>query len=332
MEFGTMHCRTGRVMRTDVCKRDVLAGRPNVGWLAQRKDRVWLLLGKSSTCPGRNIKFNPRLPIGNASPAASTDLNQIWLEWWSWKDGTTWQAVEECSIKCSRKTGSWGRFQTRRDLSDAMGSELLHPSPFSTGTLRLLPTPISLIHWPPRPSDLYPPQAGSSRTFSRPRFRHHPGLQLGIPVGEVGKLLGTAGWKNVLEYWLWTALLMIKFGQIWQNVEEASMFGEVSNRCSRLQVWGVVGRMKRSRLLSVGRLSIVRGWLNTSSPLAAEIYRPSKRFTLTFPSSLPWLSCQDWTNKVFNTNLHPSQVHCSSVEQNAWAPLPNGWVSDAPTS
>ena len=44
------------------------------------------------------------------------------------------------------------------------------------------------------------------------------------------------------------------------------------------------GRMKRSRLLSVGRLSIVRGWLNTSSPLAAEIYRPSKRFTLTFPS------------------------------------------------
>ena len=35
----------------------------------------------------------------------------------------------------------------------------------------------------------------------------------------------------------------------------------------------------------MGRLSIVRGRLNTSSPLAAKIYRPSKRFTLTFPSA-----------------------------------------------
>ena len=51
--------------------------------------------------------------------------------------------------------------------------------------------------------------------------------------------------------------------------------------------------MKRSRLPSVGRLSIARGRLNTNSPLAAKIYRPSKRFTLTFSAAALRLSCEN---------------------------------------
>ena len=105
-------------------------------------------------------------------------------------------------------SGSWAVFR-HRNLSSVMSLESLQCDiSFSTVTLRLLWSPISLIHWPPRPSDLYPPPGRilgrtwrqDPRTFSRPRFRHHPGLQLGIPGGEVGKLLGKAGWKNVLEY------------------------------------------------------------------------------------------------------------------------------------
>ena len=87
---------------------------------------------------------------------------------------------EECSIKFVGETGSSG--SQREDLSH-----------FEIVAVRY---PISLIHWPPRPSDLLPPSRQDPRTFSRPGFRHHRTLQLeGIPpsaVGEVEQPLGTA--------------------------------------------------------------------------------------------------------------------------------------------
>ena len=53
-----------------------------------------------------------------------------------------------------------GRFQTQEFVQcyEFGIIAVLHPiSPLFIVTLRLLRYPISLIHWPPRPSDLYPP-------------------------------------------------------------------------------------------------------------------------------------------------------------------------------
>ena len=76
------------------------------------------------------------------------------------------------------------------------------------------------------------------------------------------------------------------------------------------------GRMKRSRLLSVGRLSIVGGRLNTSSPLAAPrfIVPPS---VSPSPSPLPPTVLRELNKQSFSQE---SSHHSSSLT-NRWQPV-----------
>ena len=97
---------------------------------------------------------------------------------------------------------------------------VLHPpSPLFIVTLRLLRYPISLIHWPPRPSDLYPPLGRILGHFPGPvSVTILLGSNWASPHVQLGKLGNFWDGRMCLNIDCGprcpSRLLMIKFGQI----------------------------------------------------------------------------------------------------------------------
>ena len=111
----------------------------------------------------------------------------------------------------------------RRDFSHVMSLELLQccipPSPLFIVTLRLLRYPISLIHWPPRPSDLYPPLGRILGHFPGPvSVTILLSSNWASPHVQLGKLGNFWDGRMCLNIDCGpqcpSRLLMIKFGQI----------------------------------------------------------------------------------------------------------------------